>query len=90
MLSNSAPSLQRFGIFTHSRTEYKKVDRDENGYSDQMKEGFIKQRKVKNRPSYEDLLKDVNSMPMTSVGKKYGVSDTAVRKWIKFYEKIGK
>jgi uncharacterized protein YjcR len=29
----------------------------------------------------------MESMPMTSIGKKYGVSDNAVRKWIQIYEK---
>ena len=39
------------------------------------------------RPSYDQLKQDVNSMSMVAVGKKYGVSDNAVRKWIKCYEK---
>lgn len=36
--------------------------------------------KRKFNPSKEELEKDVKSMPMTKVGKKYGVSDNAVRK----------
>lgn len=44
------------------------------------------QRKCK-RPSPEQLQKDVVSMPMTKVGEKYGVSDNAVRKWLKNYER---
>lgn len=35
------------------------------------------------RPSKEELEIDINKMPMTHVGKKYGVSDNAVRKWCK-------
>ena len=42
-------------------------------------------RKVE-RPEYSQLMKDVSEMPMTKVGAKYGVSDQAVRKWIKKYE----
>ena len=43
-------------------------------------------RKVE-RPTYDQLLEDIESMSMLQVGKKYGVSDNAVRKWIKKYEK---
>jgi endogenous inhibitor of DNA gyrase (YacG/DUF329 family) len=38
-------------------------------------------RKVE-RPSYEQLMADVASMSFLAVGRKYGVSDNAVRKWI--------
>lgn len=34
-------------------------------------------------PSKEQLATDVQSMPMTKVGEKYGVSDNAIRKWCK-------
>lgn len=40
------------------------------------------QRKVE-RPSKESLLEDLSTMSYTAVGKKYGVSDNAIRKWIK-------
>ena len=42
-------------------------------------------RKVE-RPPYERLLADVNTMGYVAVGRKYGVSDKAVRKWIAWYE----
>jgi hypothetical protein len=38
-------------------------------------------RKVE-RPSYEQLMADVASMSFLAIGRKYGVSDNAVRKWI--------
>ena len=38
-------------------------------------------RKVE-RPSYEQLKSDLESMSFLAVGRKYGVSDNAVRKWI--------
>jgi hypothetical protein len=44
-------------------------------------------RKVQNRPSKEELDELVKTMPMTAIGKKYGVSDNAIRKWIKKYNK---
>jgi Zn finger protein HypA/HybF involved in hydrogenase expression len=44
-------------------------------------------KKVNNRPSLETLLKDLEILPYTKVGKKYGVSDNCIRKWIKGYNK---
>jgi predicted RNA-binding Zn-ribbon protein involved in translation (DUF1610 family) len=41
-------------------------------------------RKVE-RPSYEQLLEDLARMSMSAVGRKYGVSDNAVRKWLRWY-----
>lgn len=38
------------------------------------------------RPSYNELMADVQSMSFLAVGRKYGVSDNAVRKWIRSYE----
>ena len=43
----------------------------------------IKQRKVKNRPSKEQLLKMIEETNCCAVGRKYGVSEKAVRKWLK-------
>lgn len=44
----------------------------------------IKSRKVE-RPSKAQLLEDINSMSLLSVGRKYSVSDNAIRKWMKSY-----
>ena len=43
-------------------------------------------RKVE-RPSYEQLLEDVRTMSFVAIGRKYGVTDNAVRKWIRWYER---
>ena len=44
-------------------------------------------RKVKNRPSKEQLLHDFKELKsFVQIGKKYEVSDNAVRKWMKTYE----
>jgi len=45
----------------------------------------VKQRKVK-RPEYEELIHNVNLIGYTSTGRKYGVSDTTIRNWIKRYK----
>ncbi len=37
-------------------------------------------------PSYEQLQLDRSQMTMVAVGHKYGVSDNAVRKWLRWYE----
>jgi uncharacterized protein YjcR len=42
-------------------------------------------RKV-DRPTYEQLKADLSSMSFVAVGRKYGVSDNAVRKWLRSYE----
>lgn len=42
-------------------------------------------RKVE-RPSYEQLIVDVSSLGFVAVGRKYGVSDNAIRKWIRWHE----
>jgi integrase len=38
------------------------------------------------RPSYEVLKQEIQQMGLAATGRKYGVSDNAVRKWIKTYE----
>jgi very-short-patch-repair endonuclease len=42
-------------------------------------------RKVE-RPPYEKLKQEIEETSYVAVGKNYGVSDNAVRKWVKFYE----
>jgi len=42
----------------------------------------MSRRKV-TRPSKEQLLDDLKKMSWLAVGRKYGVSDNAVRKWMK-------
>ena len=46
---------------------------------------YISMRKVKDRPSKEELSKMVEEIPATSIGYKYGVSSSAVKKWCKSY-----
>lgn len=38
------------------------------------------------RPPYEQLLAEIEASSWSAVGRKYGVSDNAVRKWVRFYE----
>jgi hypothetical protein len=39
------------------------------------------------RPTYEQLLAEIEATSYVAVGRKYGVSDNAVRKWVRFYER---
>jgi hypothetical protein len=43
----------------------------------------INRRKVKNRPSNSQLQDEVNKIGYCATGRKYGVSDNAIRKWMK-------
>lgn len=45
-----------------------------------------KQRKV-DRPPLEQLISEVIELGYSGTGRKYNVSDNAIRKWIRFYEK---
>ncbi len=44
------------------------------------------ERRKVDRPPYEQLMADVQSMSFLAIGRKYGVSDNAIRKWIRWYE----
>jgi hypothetical protein len=39
------------------------------------------------RPTYQQLKEDLAHMSWVAVGRKYGVSDNAVRKWVRWYER---
>jgi hypothetical protein len=43
-------------------------------------------RKVE-RPPYDQLLREIEETSFLAVGRSYGVSDNAVRKWLRFYER---
>lgn len=39
------------------------------------------------KPPYDQLLKEINELGYCGTGRKYKVSDNAIRKWIKYYNK---
>lgn len=41
--------------------------------------------RVVDRPSRDALANDISSMSMSAIGRKYGVSDNAIRKWARSY-----
>jgi len=48
----------------------------------------ISRRKVE-RPSFDVLKSEINTLGYSAVGRKYGVSDNAIKKWVRTYEKYG-
>lgn len=46
----------------------------------------LAQRRVRDRPPYEQLLAELAATSWSAVGRQYGVSDNAVRKWVRAYE----
>jgi transposase-like protein len=39
------------------------------------------------RPPYDELLREIAASSWSAVGRRYGVSDNAVRKWVRQYER---
>ncbi|MEA2192239.1 MAG: hypothetical protein QOI73_2360 [Solirubrobacteraceae bacterium] len=39
------------------------------------------------RPPHDQLLREIAATSYSAVGRKYGVSDNAVRKWVRQYER---
>lgn len=59
-----------------------------NGASKCSECDSYKQRKAV-RPPYKELLEEIKELGYCGTGRKYGVSDNAIRKWKKMYEKYG-
>lgn len=73
----------KVGIVKAPLSSYKKVPKLENGKSIKQQEASFKQRKVKERPSLEELENLLLTNSYVAVGKMYNVSDSCIRKWIK-------
>jgi hypothetical protein len=61
------------------------LEKKENIKKKNIHDRRFKRRTVE-RPPYEELKKEVWSHGFLATGRKYGVSDNAIRKWIKYYE----
>jgi uncharacterized protein YjcR len=65
-------------------------DKNKTGYCDVCYRQYLYESKTNRkveRPPYEQLKAEVRASSYVQVGKKYGVSDNAIRKWLKMYEK---
>ena len=50
-----------------------------------LADSFVRKVELADRPSKEELERMVGEFPMTTIGKQYGVSDNAIRKWCRGY-----
>ncbi len=48
---------------------------------------FYKNSRKSQRPKYHTSKNEIQTLGYVKTGKKYGVSDNAIRKWLRFYEK---
>lgn len=80
------------GLETHCRG-HKGLKKEEFKETNIIKEVNLKQKALKRRkverPPYEELKRLVELFGYSEIGRRYGVSDNAVRKWLKTYEKHG-
>lgn len=84
---NSKTSSKKYNLGILSiPVGYKKKEKNTFGYTKSRFESCVKQRKVE-RPEFETLKNLVKEFGFVKTGKKYGVSDNSIRKWLKFYEK---
>jgi hypothetical protein len=45
------------------------------------------ERRTVERPPYDQLMREIEETSYVAVGRKYGVSDNAIRKWVRWYER---
>jgi very-short-patch-repair endonuclease/transposase-like protein len=83
------PSIKKYeiGILEYPKG-YQKKEKNTFRFTKSIFEYNLKQRRVE-RPDYETLKQEVNEFGFLGTGKKYGVSDNSIRKWLKFYERTG-
>src|SRR5262249_10188386 len=73
-------------LFVPSRSEHRYCSRYCGVRNDESRRGPHPETRKVDRPSYKQLLSDLESMSFVAVGRKYGVSDNAVRKWVRWYK----
>jgi very-short-patch-repair endonuclease len=92
---DSSNNYIKFGILTNEEYNidmyYCECGNEKTKYSKNCikcsgKLSSLSQRKVE-RPPYTQLINEVNELGYAGTGRKYGVSDNSIRKWIKYYEK---
>lgn len=90
-LNNSGKSTHKQVIYNNvekqSKTNHCTCGKQIKRKSKMCEDCFKKSLRKVQRPTYEQLLKEVSESNYLQIGKKYGVSDNAIRKWIKQYEK---
>lgn len=85
-LGDSNVKYKKVGILKYAaQSYYVKKERDENGLTEKQKQNAINQRKVKNRPSKEELWNLIQNKSFVQIGKTFGVTDNTIRKWCRYY-----
>jgi very-short-patch-repair endonuclease len=83
MLGKTVINYEKVGVLKAPKTR-EKVVRGEDGLSDKERLRAFNQRRVE-RPSKEELGRLLQESNFTAIGKTYGVSDNAIRRWCKTY-----
>lgn len=84
-IGNNEQIYEKVGILKTPKTRiYKRKERGEDGLTDKQRKAAFNQRVVE-RPSKEFLSGLIKQKTFVEIGEKYGVSDSAVRKWCKTY-----
>lgn len=90
--SNNSGKSSKLKLIKRKQIKRNKLKKCECGKMIDDKSNFcgdcqhIKTRKVE-RPNKEILMDELKSSNYTQVGKKYGVSDNSIRKWVRYYSK---
>lgn len=85
MLGNNKAEYTKVGILKAPKM-YEKPIRGKDGLTDKQRENNLRNRKVKNRPSKEQLWEMVKTYTFEDIGRKYGVSAKSIAKWCKRYD----
>lgn len=85
MLGNNKAEYTKVGILKAPKMHEKPI-RGKDGLTDKQRENNLRNRKVKNRPSKEQLWEMVKTYTFEDIGRKYGVSAKSIAKWCKRYD----
>lgn len=76
-IKNKKDKIEYFCICGNSKSKSSK----------KCKACYVNDSRKVDRPPYEELILLINELGYVGTGKKYGVSDNSIRKWVKYYEK---
>ena len=85
MIGKDRCTTKQVGILLAPKKEYIKKERNENGKTSAQELSYIKSRKVKHRPTKDELFDMVKTQSFTQIGRKYGVADNTIKKWCRQY-----
>lgn len=77
--------FEKVGILKSPKVR-EKVKRDANGKTEKEIQRAFNARKVKERPSKDELLELIKTKSFAEIGRTYNVCDTTIKSWCKDYE----